>query len=49
MGDESGLDGAQAGRAVAWAIRTLIDDLRARNKKAARASHHTKHPEEGKS
>ena len=35
MADESGLDGAQAGRAVGWAIRTLIADLRARNEKAA--------------
>lgn len=35
MGDESGLDGAQAGRAAGWAIRTLIADLRARNDRAA--------------
>ena len=35
MADESGLDGAQAGRAAGWAIRTLIADLRARNEKAA--------------
>lgn len=35
MGDESGLDGTQAGRAAGWAIRTLIADLRARNEKAA--------------
>ena len=35
MADESGLDGAQAGRAAAWAIRTLIADLRARNQEAA--------------
>ena len=35
MADESGLDGAQAGRAAGWAIRTLIADLRARNQKAA--------------
>lgn len=33
MADESGLDGAEAGRAVGWAIRTLITDLRARNEK----------------
>lgn len=36
MADESGLDGAQAGRAAAWAIRTLIADLRARNEAARR-------------
>ena len=36
MADESGLDGAQAGRAVAWAIRALIADLRARNEEAKR-------------
>lgn len=35
MADESGLDGAQAGRAAGWAIRTLIADLRARNDEAA--------------
>ena len=35
MADESGLDGAQAGRAAGWAIRTLLADLRARNQKAA--------------
>ena len=35
MADESGLDGAQAGRAAGWAIRTLIADLRARNEEAA--------------
>lgn len=35
MADESGLDGAEAGRAVGWAIRTLVADLRARNDKAA--------------
>ena len=37
MGDELGLDGAQAGRAVAWAIRTLIADLRARNENGKKA------------
>ena len=42
MTDESGLDGAQAGRAAAWAIRTLIADLRARNEKAAARKHRTK-------
>jgi AcrR family transcriptional regulator len=36
MADESGLDGAQAGRAAGWAIRTLTADLRTRNEKAAR-------------
>ena len=39
MADESGLDGAQAGRAVGWAIRTLIADLRARNEKATAQGH----------
>jgi AcrR family transcriptional regulator len=28
--DESGLDGEEIGRAIGWAIRTLIDDLRRR-------------------
>jgi len=42
MTDESGLDGAQAGRAAAWAIRTLIADLRARNEKAAARKHRKK-------
>jgi len=37
MADESGLDGAQAGRAAGWAIRTLIADLRARNENAKAA------------
>jgi AcrR family transcriptional regulator len=40
--DESGLDGAQAGRAAAWAIRTLIADLRARNEQARRSSDTTR-------
>jgi AcrR family transcriptional regulator len=39
MADESGLDGAQAGRAVGWAIRTLIADLRVRNERAAAQKH----------
>ena len=39
LADESGLDGAQAGRAVGWAIRTLIADLRARNEKEKDAAH----------
>ena len=34
MADESGLEGAEAGRAAGWAIRTLIADLRARNEEA---------------
>ena len=38
MADESGLDGAEAGRATAWAIRTLIADLRARNTKSKKAA-----------
>jgi AcrR family transcriptional regulator len=41
MADESGLDGAQAGRAAGWAIRTLIADLRARNQEAAARGHRT--------
>ena len=31
MRDEAGLTGKEAGEAVAWAIRTLVDDLRRRN------------------
>ena len=42
MADESGLDGAEAGRAAGWAIRTLVADLRARNEKAARPRRRTK-------
>jgi AcrR family transcriptional regulator len=42
MADESGLDGAQAGRAAGWATRTLIADLRARNDKAAAQKRRTK-------
>ena len=38
MADESGLDGAEAGRAVGWAIRTLIADLRTRNEKQKAAA-----------
>lgn len=34
MADESGLDGAQAGRAAGWAIRTLVTELRKRNEEA---------------
>lgn len=41
MADESGLDGAQAGLAAGWAIRTLIADLRARNDRAARTKQTT--------
>lgn len=41
MADESGLDGTQAGLAAAWAIRTLLADLRARNEQAVRAKHTT--------
>ena len=39
MADESGLDGSEAGRAVGWALRTLIADLRARNAVAANPRH----------
>jgi hypothetical protein len=28
--EESGLDGEEIGRAIGWAIRTLVDDLRRR-------------------
>jgi hypothetical protein len=47
MADESGLDGAQAGRAAGWAIRTLIADLRARNQEAAARGHRTAASTEG--
>jgi AcrR family transcriptional regulator len=33
---EHGMDGAEAGRAVSWALRTLIADLRNRNATAAK-------------
>ena len=39
MADESGLDGARAGQAAGWAIRTLIADLRVRNDSAAGRKH----------
>jgi len=32
--DDHGMDGREAGKAVAWAIRTLVDDLRRRDGKA---------------
>ena len=47
MADESGLDGAQAGRAAGWAIRTLIADLRARNQEAATRGDRTAASTEG--
>jgi AcrR family transcriptional regulator len=34
--DENGLEGEEIGRAVAWAIRTLVDDLRRRYRKTGR-------------
>jgi AcrR family transcriptional regulator len=34
MRDEAGLNGREAGDAVAWAIRTLVEDLRRRNEAA---------------
>jgi hypothetical protein len=46
MADESDLDGAQAGRAAAWAIRTLIADLRIRNEEARRRGAATNTEEE---
>ena len=33
MKDEAGLDGEESGRAVGWAIRTLVADLERRNRK----------------
>ncbi len=36
MKDESGLDGSEAGKAVGWAIRTLVADLERRNRKGGR-------------
>jgi AcrR family transcriptional regulator len=36
--DESGLDGAQSGAAIRWAIDALVADLEQRNERAARAS-----------
>ncbi len=38
MRDEAGLDGKEVGEAVAWAMRALIDDLRRRQRAAARAA-----------
>jgi AcrR family transcriptional regulator len=38
MRDEAGLNGKQTGEAIAWAIRTLVADLRRRNE-AAGANH----------
>jgi len=34
--EESGLDGEEIGRTIAWAIRTLVDDLRRRYKRSNR-------------
>ena len=34
MRDEAGLNGKQTGEAIAWAIRTLVADLRRRNQAA---------------
>jgi AcrR family transcriptional regulator len=36
LSDESSLDGKESGAAVAWAVKTLVNDLRARNRKARR-------------
>ena len=33
---QAGLDGREVGEALAWAMRTLIDDLRRRNDEAGR-------------
>lgn len=35
MRDQAGLDGEEAGKAVAWALQTLIEDLKKRNAEAA--------------
>lgn len=37
MRDEAGLEGREVGKALEWAMRTLIDDLRRRNEVAGRA------------
>jgi AcrR family transcriptional regulator len=37
MKDEHGMDGAESGEAVAWAVRTLIADLRRRDAAAVKA------------
>jgi AcrR family transcriptional regulator len=34
--EESGLSGEEVGEAIGWAIRTLVDDLRRRNRKQAK-------------
>lgn len=34
--DDHGMDGREAGRTVAWALRTLVDDLKRRDTEAAR-------------
>jgi AcrR family transcriptional regulator len=34
--EEHGMSGAESGKAVAWALRVLIDDVRTRNQKASR-------------
>ena len=36
LADESGLDGRESGAAVAWAVETLVKDLRARNRRTRR-------------
>jgi AcrR family transcriptional regulator len=38
--EENGLDGEEIGRAIAWAIRTLVDDLRRRNRRDQRRTAH---------
>ena len=34
MRDENGFSGEQSGKAIGWAMRVLIDDLRRRNEAA---------------
>jgi AcrR family transcriptional regulator len=38
MRDQAGLDGEEAGKAAAWALQTLIEDLKKRNAEAANRS-----------
>ena len=43
MRDEAGLDGEQAGAAVAWAMQALVDDLRRRQRAAGKKPEHRTH------
>lgn len=44
--DHLGLTGTDAGRAVAWAVRTLVDDLRAREERARARQDGSRAPDE---